>query len=257
MLAGLVGLGWTLWKRPSAYMFLSFGFGYVAYAGLSLGLTSYLKSWQSWFWQERFFLFPYEFAGVLLAVILLWVVPRRWGRRTLPFGWAALIVVMGAAQLEWVPILNLYNATRVTWTQSQGAASQLMGVYNQPTYRGAALNIPPDKPAMFYAMVEYHGLQGRHVVGQLYDPFYYFPGFSYAQHPDVGGALMQCWLTSTRTRLWAVDQSNARYLQFVADHPQWFTKAGSVDMYGWSLEDVHVPAPSAAYCAAANKAAAG
>ena len=257
MLVGLAGLVWTLWKRPASYMFLSFGFGYVAYAGLSLGLTSYLKSWESWFWQERFFLFPYEFAGVLLAVVLLWAAPRRWGRRMVPFGWAAIIVVLVAAQLEWGPILNLYDATRVTWTQSQGAASQLMSVYNQPAYRGGVLNIPPDKPAMFYAMVEYHGLLGRNVVGQLYDPFYYFPGLSYVQHPDVGGVLLQCWLTSTHTRLWAVDSSKSQYVQFVADHPEWFTEAGKVDMYGWTLEDVHLQAPSAAQCAAANRAAAG
>jgi len=81
MLVGLGGLAWTLWRRPPSYMFLTFGFGYLAYTGLSLGLTSYIKNWESWFWQERFFLFPYEFAGVLLAVGLLGVAPRRWGRQ--------------------------------------------------------------------------------------------------------------------------------------------------------------------------------
>jgi hypothetical protein len=257
MVIGLAGLGWTLWRRPSSYMFLSFGFGYLAYTGLSLGLTAYLKSWEWWFWQERFFLFPYEFAGVLLAVALLWAAPRRWGRRVMPAAWAAIIVVLVAAQLEWAPIINLYGATRITWTQSQSAASQLMNVYDHAPYRGSVLNIPPDKPAMFYAMVEYHGLQGRNVVGQLYDPFYYFPGFSYAEHRDAGGALMQCWLTSTHTRLWAVDPARSEYLQVIADHPEWFTQVGSVDAYGWSVQDVHVPAQSAADCAAAGKAAAG
>jgi hypothetical protein len=118
------------------------------------------------------------------------------------------------------------------------------------------LNIPPDNPGMFYAMVEYHGLQGRNVVGQLYDPFYYFAAFSYADHPAVGDTLMQCWLASTRTRLWAVDPRKAQYRQVIADHPEWFTQVGSVDVYGWMLEDVHVPDVSAADCAAANRAAA-
>jgi hypothetical protein len=256
MVSGLAGLGWTLWKRPPSYMFLTFGFGYLAYTGLSLGLTSYLKSWVSWFWQERFFLFPYEFAGVLLAVGLLSAAPRRLGRRVVPVGWSAIVIVLVASQLEWAPILNLYDATRVTWTQSQGAASQLMSVYNRPAYRGRVLNIPPDKPAMFYAMVEYHGLQGRNVVGQLYDPFYYYTGFSYAQHPDVGDTLMQCWLASTHTRLWAVDPNTQQYLQVITDHPEWFTRVGSVDAYGWAVEDVQVPAVSPADCASADKAAA-
>ncbi len=238
MLFGIAGLAWTLWRRPPSYMFLTFGFGYLAYTGLSLGLTSYLKSWESWFWQERFFLFPYEFAAVLLAVSsLLVIAPRQLGRRFLPVGWALVVVVLAGAQLEWAPILKLYDATRVNWTQTQSAASQLMAVYNQPAYRGTVLNVPPDNPGMFYAMVEYHGLQGRNVVGQLYDPFYYAPNFSYAQHPQVGDTLMQCWLTSTHSKLWAVDPNNANYVKVIADQPSWFTQVGSVTAAGWVLED--------------------
>ena len=257
MLGGLGGLAWTLWRRPPAYMFLTFGFGYLAYTGLSLGLTSYLKSWVSWFWQERFFLFPYEFAGVLLAVMLLGIVPRRLGRRALPVGWALIVIVLAAAQLEWAPILNLYDATRATWTRSQAAAAQLMTVYEQPAYRGKVLNIPPDNPAMFYAMVERHGLEGRNVVGQLYDPFYYATNFSYPQNPQLGDTLMQCWLTSTHSRLWAVDTNNASYVRVITDEPGWFTQVGSVIAYGWVLEDVHVPQVSASECASAIRAAGG
>src|SRR6266850_1705995 len=75
-----------------------------------------------------------------------------------------LIVAFGAKRratvslAEWAPILKLYDATRVQWIQTETAASQLMAVYNQPAYRGTVLNLPPDNPGMFYAMVEYHGL---------------------------------------------------------------------------------------------------
>ena len=130
-----------------------------------------------------------------------------------------------------------------------------MSVYNQPAYRGQVLNLPPDKPAMFYAMVEYHGLQGRNVVGQLYDPFYYLPNFSYAAHPATGDALVQCWLVTTRTRLWALDTKKSQYQEVIADHPEWFTPVGMVERYGWLLEDVHVPPISATECAAVNRAA--
>jgi hypothetical protein len=257
MLAGLAGLGWTLWKRPPSRMFLTFGFGYLAYTGLSLGLTAYLKSWVWWFWQERFFLFPYEFGGVLLAILLLSTAPRRLGRRIVPLSWALVGLALLSVQAEWPPILSLYDATRTTWSESQAAATQLMNVYNQPPYLGRVLNIPPDKPAMFYAMVEYHGFQGRNVVGQLYDPFYYFPNFSYAQHPDVGDTLIQCWLTSTHTRLWAADPSKVPYLGVIAHHPDWFTELGTVTQYGWLIEDVHVPAVSPAECSSANRSAGG
>jgi len=255
MLGGLAGLAWAMWRRPPSYMLLTFGFGYLTYTGLSLGLTSYLNNWQAWFWQERFFLFPYEFAAVLLAVVLLWVLPRRLGAGWTRFGWPVVAVVLLAAQAEWPPILSLYDATRLTWTHSQADASELMSVYNQPAYRGQVLNLPPDKPAMFYAMVEYHGLQGRNVVGQLYDPFYYLPNFSYADHPANGDALVQCWLVTTRTRLWALDTKKSQYQEVIADHPEWFTQVGMVERYGWLLEDVHVPPISATECAAVNRAA--
>ncbi len=255
MVVGLGGLAWSLWRRPASYMLLTFGFGYVAYTGLSLGLTSYLVNWQPWFWQERFFLFPYEFAGLLAAVGLFSVAPRLWGRRIMPAAWATVVIIVVVAQLEWAPILNLYAATGARWTQSQGAASELMAVYNEPAFRGRVLNIPPDKPAMFYAMVRFHGLQGRNVTGQLYDPFYYHPSFSYALHSQVGDRLLQCWLQSTRTRLWAVDQKRSEYLLVIADHPEWFTEVGTVNAYGWMLEDVHIQAASADECASANQAA--
>ncbi|HKW06061.1 MAG TPA: hypothetical protein VJS19_00680 [Candidatus Dormibacteraeota bacterium] len=255
MLAGLTGLALTLWRRPASYMLLTFGFGYLTYTGLSLGLTAYLKSWQPWFWQERFFLFPYEFAGVLLAILLLRERPRRLGTSSERLGWVIVCGVLLAAQAEWPPILGLYDATRTTWTQSQAAAAQLMAVYDEPDYQGRVVNLPPDRPAMFYAMVEYHGLQGSRVVGQLYDPFYYHSSFSYADHPSVGDTLMQCWLDSTHTRLWAVDPQKSQYMTVIADRPEWFTQVGTVPAYGWLLEDVQTPSVSPATCAAADKAA--
>jgi hypothetical protein len=256
MVASLVGLAWTMWRRPPSYMLLTFGFGYLTYTGLSLGLTSYLDNWQPWFWQERFFLFPYEFAAVLLAVVVLWELPRRLGGGATKFGWGLVVGVLLTSQAEWPPILSLYDATRLTWTHSQADAAELMSIYNQAPYRGQVLNLPPDKPAMFYAMVQYHGLLGRNVVGQLYDPFYYLPNFSYADHRATGDALMQCWLATTHTRLWAVDTKKSQYLDLIADHPDWFTQVGAVERYGWIVEDVHAPPISAADCGAANRAAA-
>src|SRR5438045_9207665 len=120
-----------------------------------------------------------------------------------------------------------------------------MSVYNQPAYRGQVLNLPPDKPAMFYAMVEYHGLQGRNVVGQLYDPFYYLPNFSYAAHPATGDALLQCWRVTTRTRWWALDTKKSQYQAVIAHHPGRFTQVGMGARCGGRQVDVAVPPISA------------
>ena len=41
----------------------------------------------------------------------------------------------------------------------------------------------------------------------------------------------------------------ADYLAYAADHPAWFEMVGRVADYNWTIEAVHVPAPSPQTCA--------
>ena len=68
---------------------------------------------------------------------------------------------------------------------------------------------------------------------------------------------MQCWLTSTHTQLWAVDPTNSNYKQAIADQPSWFAQVGTVNTYGWLIEDVKAPVISPQECSAAGKQATG
>lgn len=87
LIASTAGLAWSLWRRPPSYMLLAFGFGYWVFVAGMLGFTAYLASWVWWMPITRVFAFPYVFAGVLLAVVLLWWVPRRFGKRTFRYAW--------------------------------------------------------------------------------------------------------------------------------------------------------------------------
>jgi hypothetical protein len=50
----------------------------------------------------------------------------------------------------------------------------------------------------------------------------------------------------------------ADYRAYTADHPNWFGMVGRIAAYGWTIEAVHVPAPSVQTCAqAAQNAQAG
>ncbi|MFI5287692.1 MAG: hypothetical protein ACHQ4F_15435 [Candidatus Dormibacteria bacterium] len=254
----VLGLAWTLWKRPIGYMFLTFGFGYWVFTAGTLGFTAYLKSWVWWFWYIRFFDFPYEFAGVLGAIILFYLLPKWVGSRwALPFAAAAGALILIAAQAAWMPILSVYRSTASTWAQTLSAGQIIGGVYQQPQNRGGVLNVPPTKPDLTYVLARFDGVEGSRIVGQLYDPFYYLPsGYAYADHPAVASVLMQCWLSDTKTRLLVVDQTQSpNYVAFVADHPDWFSAAGQIPTYGWVLYEVDAPKPTAADCAAAVKAA--
>ncbi|HEV2036402.1 MAG TPA: hypothetical protein VGU71_19800 [Candidatus Dormibacteraeota bacterium] len=252
------GLVWTLWKRPNGYMFLTFGFGYWVFTAGTLGFTAYLKSWVWWFWYIRFFDFPYEFAGVVAAIVLFYLLPRWVGeRRGLVVAVAAGALTLVAVQAAWMPILSVYRSTESTWRQTLSAGQLIGGVYHEPQNRGRVLNLPPTKPDLTYVLARFDGVDGKHIVGQLYDPFYYLPsGYAYADHPAVAGVLMQCWLSDTHTRVFVVDESaSPNYVAFVADHQDWFTGAGRIPDYRWVLYQVDIPKPSAADCAAANRAA--
>src|SRR5207249_3170548 len=104
LVAAVVGLGWSLWKRPASYMLLTYGFGYWVFVAGMLGFSSYLASWVWWMPITRVFAFPYVFAGVLLALVLLWWLPRRVGPSGVRAGWIGLGVSLLAAQLLWIPI---------------------------------------------------------------------------------------------------------------------------------------------------------
>jgi len=243
------GLAFTLIRRPRGYMFLTFGFGYLVFTFGFLGFTSYLKSWESWFWMERFFDFPYEFGAVLVAIALFALLPRVAG----PWIKTAGLVVVGAAlvvaQLAWAQILPMYDSTRPVWQETLTAGRYLGDIYLQAPYQGSVLNLPNANPSLTYVLTRFDGVDGRHLIGQLYDPFYYLPkGVSYVEYPQDVGTLMQCWLAKTQTKLLLVDVNNGNYLALIAAHPEWFNQVGQVPGYQWLVEDVHVPQPAPQAC---------
>jgi hypothetical protein len=239
-------------------MLLTFGMGYWVFTAGTLGFTEYLKSWVWWFWYIRFFDFPYQFAGILASLALFYWLPRLLGDRiALPIATAAGIVVLIATQATWVPILSVYRSTEPLWAQTLGAAQLIGDIYRQPSNRSGVVNIPQTRPDLTYALVRFEGVDGKHIVGQLYDPFYDLPaGYIYSDHPQTAGVLMQCWLSETRTRLFVVDQGlTPNYVAFIADHPDWFVELARVPTYGWLVYEVDIPKPAAADCTAAGKAA--
>jgi hypothetical protein len=211
-----------------------------------------------WFWYIRFFDFPYQFAAVLAAIALFYYLPRLIGDRiALPIAGAIGLAVLAAAQVAWLPILSVYRSTEPSWAQTLNAGQLIGDLYRQPSNRDGVVNIPQTRPDMTYALVRYQGLDGKHIVGQLYDPFYDLAsGYRYEDHPQIAAVLIQCWLSQTRTRIFVVDQGlNPNYAAFIAERSTWFSELARVPAYGWVIYQVDEPQPAAADCAAAAKAA--
>ncbi len=255
LVASTVGLALTLWKRPRPYLLLTFGFGYWVFVAGMLGFTSYLRSWVWWMPITRVFAFPYVFAGVLVAIVLVYSAPRHFGRRVRPLSWSLVAAALLAVQVSWLPIQSVYTGTYGTWRQTQQAGVEVAAAYHQPGIDGGAITLPSDHPNLTYAMARYDGVQGRHLISEQYDPFYYLPaGYSYDRNPDAVGTQMACWFASTGSTLFVVDRQNKNYALLLADHPGWFTQVGAVPEYDWQLLQVHSPKPTSADCKEAARA---
>ena len=249
LILSVIGLAFTLFRRPRGYMFLTFGFGYLVFTFGFLGFTSYLKSWESGFWMERFFDFPYEFGAVLAAIAMFVLLPRIVGPWIKTVGLVVVGATLVVVQLAWTQILPMYDSTRPVWEETLTAGRYLGDLYRQAPYRGSVLNLPNANPSLTYVLARFDGVSGRQLIGQLYDPFYYLPkGVSYVEYPQDVGTLMQCWLAKTQTKLLLVDINNGNYLAFIAAHPDWLSQIGQVPGYQWLVEDVHVPQPAAQAC---------
>ncbi len=244
-----VGLAWVLWKHQPSYMLLAFGFGYWFFVAGMLGFTSYLASWVWWMPITRVFAFPYVFAGVLVAIVLLWWAPRRYGRRTLAFGWGGLVVCLVAAQLLWLPIWQEFAPSEAEWHVALAESQNLGAWYNQPAYAGHALAVPSDRPDLTYALARFGGVEGKHLVSEMYSPFAYLPaGYAYADHTDTVNTLLECWFTKNDIRLIAVSRDDADLQQVLTTSPDWFTFVGKMPDAAWTIEAVSAPKPAPADC---------
>ena len=255
LLASAAGLAWSLWKRPASYMLLTFGFGYWVFVTGMQGFTSYLASWVWWMPITRLFAFPYVFAGVLLAVVLLYWVPRRYGKRATPFAWTALGATLVACQLAWIPIAQVFGPSEAEWRATLAESRQLGAWYNQAPYAGHSLAVPNDRPDITYALARFGGVEGKYLVSEMYDPFAYLPsGYSYADHQQVVNLLVECWLSDTDTRMIAVLDTDSNYQLMLGYNPTWFVQIGSMEEAHWSVVGVNTPRPSAADCKVARSA---
>lgn len=255
LVAALAGLAWSLWRRPPSYMLLTFGFGYWVFVAGMLGFTSYLASWVWWMPITRVFAFPYVFTGILLSVGLLWWLPRRYGKRVLPLAWTAVAGTLVASQLAWIPIGQIFGPTEVDWRAVKAESEQLGSWYGTAPYAGHALAVPPDRPDITYGLARFGGVEGKHLVSEMYDPFAYFPsGYVPQDHMATVSTLAQCWISDADIHMIALPDNDPNLALVKDSNPTWFVDIGFMDEAKWTIEGVTVPKPSADDCRAARSA---
>ncbi|HXL77428.1 MAG TPA: hypothetical protein VN985_02150, partial [Candidatus Eisenbacteria bacterium] len=187
-----------------------------------------------------------------LVLALSWA-PRRFGRRALVAGWIVTAATLVGVQLAWLPIAEAFGPTEASWRASLADSRQLGAWYNLPPYAGHALAVPADRPDITYGLARFGGVEGKHLVSEMYDPFSYLPaGHTFADSQANVSTLVACWLGDTDTRMIAFRNDNANYGLLLGYNPSWFVRLGSMTATGWTVVGVNAPRPSAADCRAAR-----
>jgi hypothetical protein len=214
-------------KRPRGYLALLLGSGTTMFITGFIGLTAYLKSYEPWFWLTRFFVFPYLFAGLLVALLIFEWLPKRSealaGRGT---SLALLACAILAWQLTWPSVMTDVDPGYTSQTSGRQQQQQALAVSDW--YNGGTVLIPEGAPQLTYALVRYGGIDAQHLMGQMYGPDYYYQGGDPLEHWDEVGPLMWDWLQRNNVRMLVMDIYDRRFLRMIEESPQRFTKVSSV-----------------------------
>ena len=213
----LFALVLAIYKRPRTLLFHIFGWGNIFFLGAFMGLGHYLKGWEWWFPVIRFFVFPYLFLATILFAFFAPV-----ARRTKILG-NGIIIIMAimlvlVTQFTWIPIIRRFKETIPVWEQTLNWGKQI-GLH----YKGGTLLFPEHDPHFTYAVVKYGGVRGENILGQAFDPYFYFEGDPYKDWEEKRLVVLG-WLKDYNVELAVVRYDAGRYQELFKRESQAFEK---------------------------------
>ncbi|MDQ3239480.1 MAG: hypothetical protein M3P33_03075, partial [bacterium] len=163
----------TIWKKPKGWQFHLLGLGSWLFLGLTFGVSAYIKSWADYVWVVRFMLLPYTYLLVAISVILFYYIPLRLSgfirHFYSAFAFCIVFLIVASSQLAWAEINKYYLPTNKTWATVKYLAAEMI-----TDYKGGGILLPEGSPDITYALVQYHNVKGKDMVGQMFDPYFYF-----------------------------------------------------------------------------------
>ena len=235
---GLVGAIVTLIRRPKYALFYLFGFGNILFIGFMVGFGSYVKGYIPRFWVDRLYNWPYLFTGILIILLFFYYIPKyvkSFKMASMVFGGLLVGVGLLFSQFIWRPINffmqpveHIYNTER-EWAEEIGRA-----------YRGGGVLLPEDRPYITYFLVQDHGIEGKNMVGQMFDPFFYFedkenPFGNWGEEREI----VLNWLSENNIRLIALTLEKPTYLGLFEREPQYFNKLPSDKVLLYEVKDIN------------------
>jgi hypothetical protein len=212
-----------VWRAKKGHsLFLLLGLGNMIFLGLMWGVSSYIHGFIPRFVYDRLLVVPYLYLGFFVAIALFHALPARLPGRIFRWAsWAVVVLLAGLSQLAWIPLMGYYDGIRPMWDEEQELAKALAS-----RYQGGTIAIPEDRPAMVYALVYNHGISGRNLEGQMYDPFSYIQSDPFADWAN-NRLLLEDWFARRDIQLLAFYSGKYNYEQMVEREPAWFQRLGS------------------------------
>lgn len=213
--------GLVLWKKPKGSLIYLLGFGNWLFLGASIGLGAYIGSYADYVWYVRFMILPYIFVGIVVSVFLFYYLPKiKVGKflDKIKFNWVALILILVFSQSVWKLIMNRYAATEITWKNSVKIAGEIM-----KTYKGGGMVFLEGNPEFTYAMVKVYGFDGKNLVSEMFDPYFYFSDDPYSDWGDKREIVFK-WLKDNKIRSIVTYLGTERYAKLAEKEPEYIEK---------------------------------
>ncbi|MCK5644625.1 MAG: hypothetical protein KAJ19_27755, partial [Gammaproteobacteria bacterium] len=207
-----------LWRRPKYSLFLLLGLSNILMLSTVLGLGAYIRGYVTRVLWDRLMVIPYMYLGIFLAFILMYVLLRRIKNRRiwLALSWIVVLLVLSVSQLSWQPIMRTYSNSHELWSVEEELADDIASSYDS-----GVILIPEDRPYLTYLLVRNHGVTGRNLQGQMYDPFAYFDDDPFTNWSE-SRKVIRDWLSRDDIRLLVFYSGKPNYEEMIQREPGWF-----------------------------------
>lgn len=222
--------GLVLWKKPKGSLLYLLGLGNWLFLGASIGLGAYIGSYADYVWYVRFMILPYIFIGVVISVFLFYVIPKiRFVRilDKLKINWLILLAVLLATQPLWILIMDKYKSTEKNWTDAVLVTEKIMSFY-----KGGKIVFVEGNPEFTYALVKIYGFEGKNIVSQMFDPYFYFTEEDPYTNWGDNREIVFGWLKNNEIRTIYSYSNMDKYIKLAETEPKYVQALGNVSGTG-------------------------
>lgn len=195
LLTVIIG-GFYIWKKPKAYLFILLGLGNIAFFTLVHGFGARIRGWTPNTIVDRMLSYPYEFLGVVLAIILIYYLPKLLRLKQLKyFSFLIIIAVIFATQPIWFTIEGFHKVSmHPSWEHEMKIADFISKKYDTGT-----IIIPSGRPGLTYTLAYYHHVPGKYIMGEMYNPLTYITGDPFVEYGKTRKKVI-AWLKKENIR---------------------------------------------------------